>query len=180
MALSGIAPSREDGVIRPLIDCTREDVLAFLEHRGLSFREDPSNSNLHFKRVRIRKKLLPLLREENPDLLRSLALLADDARDLKSHLELGLRDVLQKAQLKANELDVGVLLASPIAIRRQALKVWVQEQTGQILGRAQHQQLNRVLPSGGEVLLPGQWLLRVRKSVLIALKVSEYPTRTQR
>ncbi len=56
--LSGIPPRRMIGgitYIRPLLDLTRLRLRSYLEARGLSWAEDPSNDDPRFERVRVRQ-----------------------------------------------------------------------------------------------------------------------------
>src|SRR5262245_46492114 len=55
-ALLGMAPA-EGGVVRPLLRITREQTAAYCRERGLSWREDASNADARFARVRVREKL---------------------------------------------------------------------------------------------------------------------------
>ncbi len=68
--LAGIPPVRDEGgvrIVRPLIGCTREQILAYLDARHVPFRTDRSNADTRYLRNRIRHELLPLLREQfNP------------------------------------------------------------------------------------------------------------------
>jgi tRNA(Ile)-lysidine synthase len=57
-ALRGIHPIRGDGVIRPLLDVPRREIVAFLEAQGIRPRTDHSNNDPRFLRNRIRKLLL--------------------------------------------------------------------------------------------------------------------------
>ena len=58
--LAGIAPLR--GVfLRPLLDVTRADVLAYAAAAGLAPWRDPMNDDLRFARVRVRRETLPAL-----------------------------------------------------------------------------------------------------------------------
>ena len=70
-------------LIRPLLDVTRDEVLAYLGSLGQSFREDATNRQTNYSRNRIRHELLPLLeREFNPhvrDALLRLSKLAGEA-----------------------------------------------------------------------------------------------------
>jgi tRNA(Ile)-lysidine synthase len=74
---------REDGVIRPLLDRTRAEIVAFLEERGIPWRMDPSNADGSNLRSRIRTGVVPLLERENPEAVAAIArasrLLADGA-----------------------------------------------------------------------------------------------------
>ena len=44
--LAGIPVQRSDGIIRPLLDVTREQVLDYLASRGIAYRTDASNAAL--------------------------------------------------------------------------------------------------------------------------------------
>ncbi len=63
--LCGIPPVR-DGVIRPLIDCTRADVERFCAENGIAYITDSSNLSDDYARNRIRHHVIPVLRELNP------------------------------------------------------------------------------------------------------------------
>lgn len=76
--LAGIRPITSDGIVRPLIAVDRGHVYAFLNGRGIRWREDSSNQSLDFARNRIRHELLPqLAREWNPAISRTLAQIAE-------------------------------------------------------------------------------------------------------
>ena len=55
--LCGIPPQRE-GIVRPLLNASREDILKYLESRGQDY-------DTHFTRNKIRHEVLPLLRSMN-------------------------------------------------------------------------------------------------------------------
>jgi tRNA(Ile)-lysidine synthetase-like protein len=74
-APGGIKVRREDGVVRPLLARTRDEVLEYLRAEHLPFREDSSNRDT--KRGLIRERLLPLLRELHPAAEANLLRLAD-------------------------------------------------------------------------------------------------------
>ncbi|MEP6654462.1 MAG: tRNA lysidine(34) synthetase TilS, partial [Myxococcales bacterium] len=63
--LAGI-PYRRGPFIRPLLDVTRAEILAYLDRRSLPYAIDPSNSDVRYTRARLRHRILPLLRQENP------------------------------------------------------------------------------------------------------------------
>jgi tRNA(Ile)-lysidine synthetase-like protein len=71
---TGIRPSREDGVVRPLLTLWREETDAYCAAEGLPVRTDSSNPQT--KRGLIRDEILPLLRRLHPaadeNLLRAL------------------------------------------------------------------------------------------------------------
>ena len=75
--LSGIRPSTESGVIRPLLGLRRSDIRAWLTDHNIPWREDTSNANVDFQRNRIRMNVLPELAHLNPSLPEVLASTAD-------------------------------------------------------------------------------------------------------
>ena len=71
--LAGMHP-RSGIVIRPLIDCSRDDVRAFLAHGRIAFLHDASNDDVSIPRNRVRAELLPLLASRfNPRIVETLA-----------------------------------------------------------------------------------------------------------
>lgn len=64
--LCGI-PALRENVIRPLIDCTRNDVLEYLCEFCLEHCEDETNAELAFSRNRIRNRVLPELDLVHPN-----------------------------------------------------------------------------------------------------------------
>ncbi len=58
--LAGIRRERADGVVRPLLGVSRQEILEFLTARGIGFRRDASNGNLRLSRNRVRRDLARL------------------------------------------------------------------------------------------------------------------------
>ena len=85
--LGGIA-LRNGRVIRPMLDITRKDVLAFLQEYHLSFVEDSSNRMDDFLRNRIRHNVLPLLEQENPRLSEGISATAQRLRQDEEYFQL--------------------------------------------------------------------------------------------
>jgi tRNA(Ile)-lysidine synthase len=84
--LRGIHPLREDGVVRPLLDVTRETIEAFLRERGVTPRQDRSNEDPRFLRNRIRVLVRDLGATDN------LAAVAAQAREQWPLLERAIDD----------------------------------------------------------------------------------------
>lgn len=65
--LRAMKPNHE-GIIRPLLIFSREEIISFASENECSFREDSSNASDKYLRNRIRHHLLPLLKELQPEL----------------------------------------------------------------------------------------------------------------
>ena len=102
-----IRPKREDGVVRPLLPLWREETRAWLDERGLPYREDSSNADT--KRGLIRERILPLLEELDPRARTSLLSLADERPQLPRTLERTLAELLGSHEgTKSADLGAGV------------------------------------------------------------------------
>lgn len=93
--LGGIAPVNGN-VIRPMLAVTRQQVLEFLQEYHLSFVEDSSNATDDFLRNRLRHYVMPLLKQENPQLAPNLSAMAMELRADEEALACGpVWDVVQ-------------------------------------------------------------------------------------
>lgn len=79
--LSGIAPVIDGWLIRPLIECPKKDIEAYLLENGIEYRTDSTNSDRSFTRNRIRLSLIPLLEKEyNPQAVSAICQAAEIIR----------------------------------------------------------------------------------------------------
>jgi len=83
LGLCGIAPLREDGVWRPLLDLSRAQLRGILEAVGWKPREDSSNLDQSFTRNRLRHAILPEWEQREPGITLALCRLARSAQALK-------------------------------------------------------------------------------------------------
>lgn len=111
--LGGIAPVNGK-LIRPMLDITRAEVLAFLAEYSIPYVEDSSNSGDDFLRNRLRHHVMPLLKQENPSLSQNLSAMALRLRQDEQ--------ALTAAANKNHTDDVNELRAMEPAIRSRVLR----------------------------------------------------------
>lgn len=163
--LGGIDPARDDAVVRPLIDATRAEVLAYLAERSLPFVEDPSNRDARFERSRVRHEILPALVAEDAQAATHLAWLADEARAAHQALE-ALATVALADAMDGHGISVAVLRRSPEVVGLRALR----RALGPDLGRAHLSVLSAWLQGQvdtAEVRLPGGRTARIASDRII-------------
>jgi tRNA(Ile)-lysidine synthase len=122
--LAGIRP-RRGRTIRPLIDCPRDDLRAWLGTAGEPFREDASNADLAIARNRVRHTLLPVLERDWPGAARALARAAELAADDERVLARTAKEMAPALSLSAGsgvQLDVRGLAPLPAAIARRIVR----------------------------------------------------------
>jgi tRNA(Ile)-lysidine synthase len=146
--LGGIDPVRSlDGkgkvlLARPLLSWARRaETETYCRTLGVEFRIDAMNADESFARVRIRRKLLPLMQTFNVKIVEALARTAGLLRDDRSALA-GATEVLLEAAREAAEaadrenvppgLRTDLLAIAPAAVRRRALRHWIAQGRGDL------------------------------------------------
>ena len=124
--LGGIPPVR-GRIIRPLIECSREEIEAFARSEGIPYVEDSSNHALCYSRNRIRLELLPeLAKRYNPHVAEALASAATifEAEDalLNAMTEEHLAGVMISRSTRELELSVSRTATLPTALRRRVIR----------------------------------------------------------
>lgn len=110
--LGGITPV-QNKLIRPMLEITRDEVMAFLEEYYLDYVEDSSNETDDFLRNRIRHHVMPQLLQENASFVTAVSAMAQTLR-------------LDEAELSAKAVDayttdVHKLRLLPPAVRSRVL-----------------------------------------------------------
>jgi tRNA(Ile)-lysidine synthase len=158
--LAGIPKVRER-ILRPLLAVSRAEIEVYAAARGVRFREDPSNRSVAYRRVRIRRQLLPLLaREYNPRIAETLAALATQSReddDALTSRAVALAARAVRARGRAVGVSVSALCAaSPAVARRLFQEVFRRAAVGEYgLTRRHLVALTLLAARGGDVRLPG-------------------------
>lgn len=114
--LAAMAPER-DIYVRPLLEISREVIDAYVVERNLPTWADPMNDDATLTRVRMRKTILPALREENPSLDDALCRLAASTREWLDAI-----DTLA-APFAALPITCSAIAAQPPAVRKRAYAI---------------------------------------------------------
>jgi tRNA(Ile)-lysidine synthase len=139
--------------------------MAYCAARGVAVRADAMNEDESFSRVRVRRRLLPLLETFNPRVVEALArtamLLRADAEALEEQAAKLLAEAASERELEdgmaAMEtspplsplLSVEVLRGAEVGLRRRALRQWL------AAGRGSLRRIELVHVSAVEKLLEG-------------------------
>lgn len=98
--LHGIFPKRGN-IIRPLLFATRKEILEFAAEKKLRWREDKSNLSEHYLRNKIRHKIIPVLKEINPNLEQSFSETIEKIREAEEVFHQQIED--KKKEIFKNE-----------------------------------------------------------------------------
>jgi tRNA(Ile)-lysidine synthase len=142
----------------------RADTEEYCRGRGVEFRTDAMNEDERFARVRVRRRLLPLLETFNPRAAEALARAAALLREDSAALDALAAALLEEARAGVDEsvgegtseesaaappLKVDVLRRAAPALRRRVLRLWLARARGDL------RRLSRVNLHGVERLLEG-------------------------
>ena len=162
---------RQGGIVRPLLCVTRAEIEIYCCSRNLQPRTDATNSNIDFKRNRVRHELIPLLRQQyNPALTETLCrtaeILADDHEFLGSYVE----RLASQCAVRENagyRFNADVFSQLHVAVQRELLLILLEKVRGTLKGISfshveQLRQLFQQDRGAHRIDLPGH--LQARKS----------------
>lgn len=137
---------------RPMLNwASREDTEAFCRWKEVKFRNDAMNADQAFLRVKIRKKLIPLLREMNPQIVSNLSATAGLIGEDVEELEITAREFLIYSNIANKDtIEVKVLMELSPAKRKRVLRVWLHELRGDLrrLDREHFTAIERLILNG--------------------------------
>lgn len=110
--LTGIRP-RNGQIVRPLLAVSRDDILAWLAARGLSYVTDSTNLADTYTRNFIRHRIIPLLEEINPAARDTLARSAAHLASAEPIYNAVIQQARHEVMTSERELSIKKLLAYP-------------------------------------------------------------------
>jgi tRNA(Ile)-lysidine synthase len=131
--LAGIPPVRGK-IIRPIIETERKDIERFLNDKGIDFIIDSSNLKRDYLRNKIRHSVMPMLKEFNLDIIKTLSKTAAIFRDEERYFETIVTKTLMKLISKKTdghiELFLGPFEIIDRVIMRRVLRRAIDETRG--------------------------------------------------
>ena len=162
--LAGVRPVVREHIVRPLLEVTREDVMAYLAGHGYDYRLDSSNLDPGRDRNRLRHDLLPHLQSDwNPNVINTLANMAEWSRAEEEDWAARL-PALARTHLSATDGGLGFQVDSlrplSLAAIRRLLRYAIEQVRGNLRGiDFDHveslRRLSDEAQGGGQLDLPG-------------------------
>ena len=119
-SLAGMRPAF-GRFVRPLLAVRRADTQTACLVEGLTVWDDPHNADPGYTRVRVRRRVLPVLEEElGPGVTEALARTADALREDTAYLD-AVAAAAHAGARGPDGLDTGALAGLPDAVRRRVL-----------------------------------------------------------
>lgn len=159
-----------EGIVRPLLRCSREEIASYVKERGLPHVEDPTNADERYTRNYIRAKVLPAFRgicgNAEEHLLRFAALCREDDAYLGAL-------AAEKVKIRGGEGRVPADLPGPLFFRACMLCT----EGGRDLTAAALSEIERLksLQSGRRVSLPHGYEAAREGEEIVFYRREEYP-----
>jgi tRNA(Ile)-lysidine synthase len=157
--LRGIARQRKLGnglLLRPLLNCSRENLEAYARKHSLTWFEDPSNESLRFDRNYLRHQVIPEIKHRWPHFVKSLAGASDLQSEVQSLLEeIAWNDLKQHIEFDSSgtrTLDLPRLLEMSDARGKNLIRFWIAEQRLPSLTHSRMLELQKQLNSRMDAL----------------------------
>ncbi len=159
--LGGIAPIRtvEGGLLaRPLLRLSRQQIERYCAEQHIPFVTDSTNADASYARNRIRREVVPILKELFDGLEARTELMSEALREDEDCLAELTQDFLQTSVSELG-MDVRALATLPVALQKRALRAWIEKQMGRTperthldallaLAKREHEGQTRVALSG--------------------------------
>ena len=105
--LKGFLPVRDGKFIRPLMETSRQEIIAFLNKEGVRYREDISNRDRKYLRNQVRLELIPYLKEKfNPKIEENLVKMAEILRSEDEFVKQYVADTLKSSFIQRRQNQI--------------------------------------------------------------------------
>lgn len=165
-SLKGICsiPVVRGNIIRPLIDCTREEIEEYCTLNSIHFVTDATNFDDVYSRNRIRLNVIPELKKINPAFEKAVSRLIESANDDEDFLNSVSQKVLEKTKTDKG-YNADVISAQHPAVRKRVISAIIKETAG-VNPELIHLNMVEDILNGGTVQIIGDTVITVKNSVL--------------
>lgn len=123
-------------LIRPLIECPREEIEEFLQQEGQSYRLDLSNLDIKYTRNKVRHSLIPYLEKHfNPNIKEILAQEMDILREEDDYFRAKTSQIFYElcySDINGVHIKVNPFVSLPLAIKRRLIRLAIEKAKGDI------------------------------------------------
>ncbi|MGX2943692.1 tRNA lysidine(34) synthetase TilS [Enterococcus alishanensis] len=151
-----IQPFTKGRLLRPLLNEPKESLISYGKENQLVYFEDASNQSEQYFRNRIRQKVVPLLKAENPQFLRHIQQFQQQLNDAETALKWGLKENLNNVKKTDQGWNFKLSDLPEISASRyyflQFFFQMIAEDTNLLISQQQLQQMLALINDG-----PSQW-----------------------
>ncbi|MGN1442502.1 MAG: tRNA lysidine(34) synthetase TilS [Acutalibacteraceae bacterium] len=126
-ALKGVCgiPPKRDNIIRPLINCSRDEIERYCEENDLAYVTDSTNLLDEYARNKIRHHAVPALKQINPELEQCAMRFFESVSMASDYIEQSAEELIEKSRLNENSYRLSDWQHCHEAVRRQAINLLI-------------------------------------------------------
>lgn len=122
-------PEVNGTIARPLLVFSRDEIIAYAKENKIEWREDVSNASTKYIRNKIRHKVIPVLKEINPNVLKTFSKTIENLKESKQIIEDKVEEIsttIVSIENNITKIDIVKLqeLSNPKAYLYQLLKAY--------------------------------------------------------
>lgn len=164
-------PAVRGNIVRPLIDCTRDDIELYCAENSIEYVTDETNFDDIYSRNRIRLNVIPELKKLNPSVEKSFMRLISNAEEESEFLNDFSLEIIEKIRTDGG-YDAKQLKDWHIAIRKRVIFEIINSETGLIPEAVHVGQIDKIL-GGGRTEIIGDTIVEVKNGILVINPKSE-------
>lgn len=166
-SLSGLCgiPYIRDIYIRPLLNCSREEIEQYISSNHLTYVTDSTNLSDDYTRNKIRHNILPLLFELNPSFDKSFAKCLDSLKISKDHITEQAKKILEKSRCDGY-YDCNVFDDCHQALKYQIISLILKENNAKDISREHLNAVLNIIKNGGSVNVSGNVKVNAERNKL--------------
>lgn len=166
-ALRGLCsiPAKRDNIIRPLIECTKAEIIAFCRENSIEYVTDATNADVKYARNRIRHNVITELREINPSFencaARCISAVNEDERFLSSLAD----EIVENARADGG-FNASVISEVPSPLKKRAV-IKICEMCANVTPEQKFvEKICDLLKNAGSLQINGGVTVRVRRGMI--------------
>lgn len=171
--LCSIPPVRGN-IVRPLIECSSEEIIDYLSKNKFSYVEDSTNAHTDYSRNLLRHNVIPELKKINPDFEKAVLKLTDVLRNETDYILTQSEELLEKSLVGERLYKAELISCAHPALKSECIKLILAKEG--VTPEYKHlKEIESILSAEGLIQVSGGKFVRVRKGLLDFPDFSETP-----
>ena len=112
-------------IIRPMLGVSKEDILNYCHQENIKYRIDETNISDKYTRNRFRKNIIPLLKEENNNIINNALNFSCEIFELDQYIENQVSDIYKEV-VYHEVIDIEKLKKKDLLIQKRIILRWLQ------------------------------------------------------
>ncbi len=173
-SLTGLCaiPYVRDNFIRPLLDCTRDEIENYIKKNNLSYVTDSTNLCDDYTRNKIRHNIVPQLFALNPSFDRAFSKCLDSVRISEDYIATDALHLFEKSK-KDGRFDCSVFADCHSALRYRVIGMILKSKNVNNINREHILAVDNIIRNGGCADLQGDITVSAERRILFFGKIDE-------